>query len=78
MTIYISLISRLRQVEFDMIPTYKICYNLIDLKFDKFFIKCNNDSSYNLHRHSFNIKPFHCANADSYNNFFSLYPQNLE
>ena len=34
-----------RRVEFDMILTYKICYNLIDLKFDEFFIKCNNDSS---------------------------------
>ena len=60
-----------RQVAFDMILTNKICYNLIDLQFDKFFIKCNNDSSYNLHRHSFNIKPFHCANSDSYNHFFT-------
>ena len=54
-----------------MILTYKICYNLIDLKFDEFFIKCNNDSSYKLQRHSFNIKPFHCANTDSYNHFFT-------
>ena len=28
---------------------------------------------------SFNVKPFHCANTDSYDHFFySLYPQNLE
>ena len=60
-----------RQVEFDMILTYRICYNLIDLKFDKFFIKCNNDSSYNLCRHSFNIKPLYCANTDFYNHFFT-------
>ena len=28
-----------RRVEFDMILTYKICYNLSDLKFDEFFMK---------------------------------------
>ena len=60
-----------RQVEFDMILTYKICYNLIDLKFDEFFIKCNNNSFYNLCRHSFNINPLHCANTNSYNHFFT-------
>ena len=54
-----------------MILTYKICYNLIDLKFDKFFIKCNNNSSYNLYRHSFNIKLLDCANTDSDNHFFT-------
>ena len=32
---------------------------------------CSNDSSCNLLRHSFNIKPFHCANTDSYNHFFT-------
>ena len=26
---------------------------------------------YNLRKHSFNIKPFHCANTDSYNHFFT-------
>ena len=30
-----------------------------------------NDSSYNLHRHGFNIKPLHCASINSYNNFFT-------
>ena len=54
-----------------MILTYKICYNLIDLKSNDFFIKCSNDSSYNLHKHSFNIRPFHCASTNFYNNFFT-------
>ena len=54
-----------------IILTYKICYKLIDLRFDEFFIKCNNNSSYNLRRHSFNIKPLHCANTNSYNHFFT-------
>ena len=54
-----------------MILTYKICYNLIGLKFNDFLIKCSNDSSYNLHRHSFNIRPLHFANTNSYNKFFT-------
>ena len=60
-----------RRIEFDMILTYKISYHLIDLKFDKVFIKFNNNNSYNLRRHSFNTKPLYCANTDSYNHFFT-------
>ena len=38
-------------LEFDLILTYKICYHLIDVKFDDFF-QCA-QTSYKLHRHSF-------------------------
>ena len=58
---YVDRLSKLNlkpleyhRLEFDLILTYKICYHLIDVKFDDFF-QCA-QTSYKLRRHSFILR----------------------
>ena len=58
-----------RRLKFDMILTYKICYRLIDVKFDDFFQSA--ETGYELHRHSFVLRCKHRPRCDKYHHFFS-------
>ena len=57
-----------RRLVFDLIYVYKIFHNLVEVCFNDFFQLGNNQ--YNLHRHSWSIKPCNKPSIDRYCNFF--------
>ena len=57
-----------RRLEFDLILTYKICYCLIDIDFNDFFV-CDK-ANYNLRRHTLVLRCKHKPKHDSFRYFF--------
>ena len=58
-----------RRVEFDLILTYKICYQLREIPFSHFFEYYN--SGYDLRRHKLTLKSVKCMpKFKSYSNFY--------
>ena len=58
-----------RRVEFDLMFMYKIIHGYVNLNFSDFFSVCH--GKYNLHTHSFTIKPLRRSYTEHLNNFFT-------
>ena len=73
---YVDRLSKLNlesleylRLKFDLIFIYKICYHLVDVKFDEFF-QCS-EISYKLRSHRFVLRCKRRPQCDAYRYFFS-------